>query len=132
MWSVYLAGNGELNYWKIGMSACPEKRSQSLLLPFEVRLVSVVPVGNRDEAREAEKIVQARFQHLQIRSEWFRDVVPAVFRAEAVAAIPQAKEQVKENQKRVSDVNSAYFARMQARRDQRWLKTQAFLNGGSK
>jgi len=121
--SVYLAGNESLNYWKIGVSSDPKRRVTGLLLPFEVSLLAEVPVGLRGEAFEAEKLLHKRFQHLLIRSEWFRDMDPVIFQVEATAAIPQAKE----NYKRSCEPTEAYLQRMKERRNKRWKRTQEYL-----
>jgi hypothetical protein len=125
-WSVYLAVNKELNYWKIGISTNPKNRMMTLSLPFVVTLVDAVPIGIQGEAREAEKLLHKRFKHLRLRSEWFRDIDPLTFRTESIAMIPQAKENYK-----ISLIpTDEYLQRAQARRDKQWARTQAYLRQG--
>ena len=75
MW-VYLLGNIEHGWFKIGISKLPERRVSDLqILPFELKLITTVAVGpSRKRALFVEKRLHMHYVNNKIRGEWFKDI----------------------------------------------------------
>lgn len=70
--SVYLVGNTEAGYIKIGISKKPHERIDNLqtAFPFDLEIYSIsAPVNN---ARFHESYLHHLFERYHIRGEWFK------------------------------------------------------------
>lgn len=81
--NLYLIGNKELNYYKIGFSHNPEKRIREFNLPFEIEVLAVIPTRSAFVALWAEQNLHQYYRHNRLRGEWFRDISPSNFRRKA-------------------------------------------------
>jgi hypothetical protein len=81
--SVYLIGNVDLNYYKIGFAFDSIARMRSLCLPFDVALLASIMMRNRYEALDLEQGLHIKYQKSAIKGEWFRDLNPDDFMSDA-------------------------------------------------
>jgi len=75
---LYLFGNTEHKWYKLGVSYSPESRMDAFqeFLPFPVELIAAVRFTWLDGFRafEAEKCLQQHYAGYRQRGEWFRDL----------------------------------------------------------
>lgn len=80
---VYLIGNKNLNWFKIGISKWPEQRLQQFnVFPFEVELFTAIAVGTDKDLKKAmriEKDLHKMYEINKIRGEWFHTVDVVAF-----------------------------------------------------
>lgn len=75
---IYLMGNVQHGWFKIGKSDDPVRRMNDLTVPFALELLRVVPVP-QDVVFSVERLVQEKYQHLHLNKEWFKDIDPERF-----------------------------------------------------
>ncbi|MEM9220491.1 MAG: GIY-YIG nuclease family protein [Cyanobacteria bacterium P01_F01_bin.150] len=71
---VYFILNSDSSAIKIGMAKNLERRLKSLQTssPAKLELIRSVQVSSQGEARELEKLLHQKFEHIRITGEWFR------------------------------------------------------------
>jgi hypothetical protein len=87
--SVYLFGNTEHGWYKIGMSINPEQRLENFGgLPFEIKLIaSVITFENPYMARLVERKLHKVYSYAHIRGEWFSTIETNDFLDKAKAVV---------------------------------------------
>jgi hypothetical protein len=85
---VYVIGNLELNYFKIGVSCAPASRLKQLDTPFELQVLHAEPCGTVREAPAVERAVHMLFHRQRVRGEWFHclDLVDAIAQIKALGS----------------------------------------------
>jgi hypothetical protein len=76
---VYLMGNVEHNWFKIGMSSDPGRRLNDFTVPFALKLLCVVPMPDAVKARQTEKQLHEYYAPRRAQREWFTGVDPDEF-----------------------------------------------------
>ena len=73
---VYLLGNPNLGYFKIGMSHDADMRLKNFNLPFDIAVLKVVRVPDRFKARTLEIALHGFYtgRGLHLRGEWFKNI----------------------------------------------------------
>lgn len=73
---VYLIGNKELSYYKIGMSTNIEKRLHDIRhnVPFVVKLFHREPCRSRKYAFQLEQRLHRLYHPRRLENEWFSDI----------------------------------------------------------
>lgn len=75
---IYLIGNKEHSYYKIGISKWPEQRLVQLqIMPFPVELYAAVSAcsdSDLSKARRIEKEMHTIYKGMSLRGEWFHFV----------------------------------------------------------
>ncbi len=71
---IYFILNRDSNAIKIGMAKNIERRLKSLQTssPAKLELIRSMQVSSQEEARELEKSLHQKFEHIRITGEWFR------------------------------------------------------------
>jgi predicted GIY-YIG superfamily endonuclease len=85
---VYLIGNKELGFYKIGIAQNVKKRAASLSVPFAVEVFHSIPRNNRGLALNMEKDLHRLYRPDLLTGEWFRnlDIVQFPYDAEYIDA----------------------------------------------
>ena len=76
---VYLIGNTQLNYYKIGIAWDIVRRMADFSLPFEIELLAYITLPTATKARDIEQGLHAHFSANHLRGEWFRDITKDQF-----------------------------------------------------
>lgn len=75
---VYLIGNREYGWYKIGITHWPENRLKQLEnTPFELELITAVAIADRRDRSHAlsvEKKLHEAYKEHHLRGEWFRSI----------------------------------------------------------
>jgi hypothetical protein len=91
---VYLIGNEDVGYYKIGKSDKPWMRLHALdstKLPFSLQMLAILRVGAADSWVESR--LHRHFDARRIRGEWFRNVSTQEFLRKAKALHKQFRKE---------------------------------------
>jgi hypothetical protein len=84
---VYLMGNFEYGWFKIGRSSNPVRRWKSIdRLPFGVSLLGKYEVASYAQAKKVEKALHEYFYPEHMRGEWYHYINAAEFQSVAKRA----------------------------------------------
>jgi hypothetical protein len=91
---VYLIGNLDEGFCKIGKSCTPWMRIHALdspKLPFPLEMMAILRVGEADSWVESK--LHTAFKHYKVRGEWFEGINPAQFLRKAKALHKQFRKE---------------------------------------
>ena len=81
LYRVYLFGNKELNFFKIGFSSNVSRRLEDFhhYLPFVLEVFHTEPFKTESSARCLEQKLLKQYFPKYVRGEWFKDIDPFEF-----------------------------------------------------